>query len=197
MAGSVVRVSARCVDASKCPFAEDAVSFELGPGDVVWLQGPSGVGKSTIAAEVAGLGARRGALEKSLGVSVAVDWAAGVPVAERCGAMFQQTTLVDALSVGGNVRCALWAAREAEDHVVVAKRLVEAVGLDWARDGRKMPQELSGAWRGARRSPCSSRSGSASSSWTSPSRASTRRAPGPSPASSGPCGSATAPRSCS
>ena len=25
-----------------------------------------------------------------------------------------------------------------------AKRLVEAVGLSWARDGRKMPQELSG-----------------------------------------------------
>ena len=24
------------------------------------------------------------------------------------------------------------------------KRLVEAVGLDWARDGRKMPRELSG-----------------------------------------------------
>ena len=145
MAGSVVRVSARCVDASKCPFAEDAVSFELGPGDVVWLQGPSGVGKSTIAAEVAGLGARRGALEKSLGVSVAVDWAAGVPVAERCGAMFQQTTLVDALSVEGNVRCALAAAaKPAGDALSEAKRLVEAVGLDWARDRRKMPQELSG-----------------------------------------------------
>ncbi|KAK7238948.1 ABC transporter [Aureococcus anophagefferens] len=145
MAGSVVRVSARCVDASKCPFAETAVSFELGPGDVVWLQGPSGVGKSTIAAEVAGLGARRGALEKSLGVSVAVDWAAGVPVAERCGAMFQQTTLVDALSVEGNVRCALAAAaKPAGDAVAEAKRLVEAVGLDWARDRRKMPQELSG-----------------------------------------------------
>ncbi|KAH8047838.1 ATPase [Aureococcus anophagefferens] len=145
MAGSVVRVSARCVDASKCPFAETAVSFELGPGDVVWLQGPSGVGKSTIAAEVAGLGARRGALEKSLGVSVAVDWAAGVPVAERCGAMFQQTTLVDALSVEGNVRCArAAAAKPAGDAVAEAKRLVEAVGLDWARDRRKMPQELSG-----------------------------------------------------
>ena len=158
MAGSVVRVSARCVDASKCPFAEDGVSFELGPGDVVWLQGPSGVGKSTIAAEVAGLGARRGALEKSLGVSVAVDWAAGVPVAERCGAMFQQTTLVDALSVEGNVRCALAAAaKPAGDAVAEAKRLVEAVGLDWARDSkageRRMAKDTKcGAARAARSS---------------------------------------------
>lgn len=142
----VVTVRATCVDATKCPFANAAaVEFSLAAGEVAWLSGPSGVGKSTIAAEVAGLGPTAASLARDLGVRVDVAWDPAIAQRERCGAMFQQTTLIDALSVGGNVRCAL-AARgvRAAAAAVDAKRLVEAVGLDWARDARKMPQELSG-----------------------------------------------------
>ena len=136
--------AARCVDPSKCPFRDDGeVKFQLARGEVVWLQGPSGVGKTTLAAEVAGLGSAR-----RLGIHVTVEWDASIDKRERVGALFQQTTLVDALSVGGNVANALAAC--GVHSVEEPKRLVEAVGLDWARDGRKMPQELSGGWRVAR-----------------------------------------------
>ena len=99
-------VAARCVDPSKCPFRDDGeVKFQLARGEVVWLQGPSGVGKTTLAAEVAGLGSAR-----RLGIHVTVEWDASIDKRERVGALFQQTTLVDALSVGGNVANALAAS---------------------------------------------------------------------------------------
>ena len=129
-------VSARCVDASKCPFRDDGEVNSIGAGRGRLAQGPSGVGKTTLAAEVAGLGSAR-----RLVIHVTVDWDASIDKRERVGALFQQTTLVDALSVGGNVANALAAC--GVHSVEEPKRLVEAVGLDWARDGRKMPQELS------------------------------------------------------
>ena len=106
-------------DADKCPFAND-VAFALSRGDVVWLQGPSGVGKTTVAGEVAGLGGA--SVTRRLGFAVEVTWDAAVPPRERCGAMFQQTTLIDALSVGGNVAHALAARGGAAPGE--AKRLV-------------------------------------------------------------------------
>ena len=57
-ADAVVTVRVSCVDAARCPFVNGRVEFSLARGGVVWLTGPSGVGKSTVAAEVAGLGAR-------------------------------------------------------------------------------------------------------------------------------------------
>ena len=44
------------------------VKFQLARGEVVWLQGPSGVGKTTLAAEVAGLGSAM------LGIHGIVEW---------------------------------------------------------------------------------------------------------------------------
>ena len=132
------QVTVKCVDAARCPFRDEETKFALGHGDVVWLQGPSGVGKTTLASEVAGIGgsARR------LGIRVKVAWDPAISARERVGALFQQTTLIDELSVGGNVENALAACGVGNPSE--AKRLVEAVGLDWARDAWKMPQELSG-----------------------------------------------------
>ena len=132
------QVTVKCVDAARCPFRDEETQFALGHGDVVWLQGPSGVGKTTLASEVAGIGgsARR------LGIRVKVAWDPAISARERVGALFQQTTLIDELSVGGNVENALAACGVGNPSE--AKRLVEAVGLDWARDAWKMPQELSG-----------------------------------------------------
>ncbi|KAJ1462876.1 P-loop containing nucleoside triphosphate hydrolase protein [Pelagophyceae sp. CCMP2097] len=142
----LVRVVARCVDAAKCPFAEKNVSFALRAGDVLWLQGPSGAGKTTLAGAVTGLESHR-SLRRRFGLEVDVEWSPSIPAGERCGAMFQSTTLLDALAVGANVACALEATGRfcrSTDVAAEAKRLVEAVGLDWARDGRKLPGELSG-----------------------------------------------------
>ncbi|KAL7535964.1 hypothetical protein ACHAWF_005324 [Thalassiosira exigua] len=65
--------------------------------------------------------------------------------------LFQQTTLLDSLTVAGNVTVALEhcpSARteglDARRARIEVKRLLEAVGLDYLRDGRKRPSELSG-----------------------------------------------------
>mmetsp|Transcript_33855 Transcript_33855/g.104831 ORF Transcript_33855/g.104831 Transcript_33855/m.104831 type:complete len:255 (+) Transcript_33855:129-893(+) len=131
-------------DADKCPFAND-VAFALSRGDVVWLQGPSGVGKTTVAGEVAGLGGA--SVTRRLGFAVEVTWDAAVPPRERCGAMFQQTTLIDALSVGGNVARAGGARRRGARRGETARR-GRGPGLG-ARRAEDAPGAL--GWHGAPR----------------------------------------------
>ena len=67
--------------------------------------------------------------------------------------LFQQTTLLDSLTVAGNVAVALEhcpAAKAGREKLnepqkrAAIKRLLETVGLDYLRDGRKYPAELSG-----------------------------------------------------
>lgn len=140
----LVTLVARRVDPRKCPFAEAEVRLELREGACVHLRGPTGAGKSTLTGCLAGLTPRHRL--RGLGISVRVRWREDVPPRERVGALFQSTTLLDSLSVRGNVAAALElsgrsCARALEPEV---KRLVEAVGLDYARDGCKMPGELSG-----------------------------------------------------
>jgi ABC-type lipoprotein export system ATPase subunit len=86
------------MDSGKCPFANEEVRFELRPGDCVRLAGVSGSGKSTLATYVAGLG-NASTLRKTLGVEVECRWDPSVPEGERCGALFQSTTLLDSLTV--------------------------------------------------------------------------------------------------
>ncbi|KAJ8606801.1 hypothetical protein CTAYLR_010609 [Chrysophaeum taylorii] len=133
------------VAATELPCAvEKEVRFDVRPRDVVWLKGPSGVGKSTICSRIA--------LQRN-DDRIIVDWRPDVPVSERCGALFQETTLVDSLCLGANVLLALQQedGRRRNDDAAKAKALVEAVGLSWHRDALKMPTELSGgmARRGA------------------------------------------------
>lgn len=145
----LVTLEARVVDAARCPFANETVRIELRAGECVHLRGGTGVGKTTLSGALAGLTAR--SRLATLGIEARVRWRADVPPRERVGALFQTTTLVDSLSVGGNVAAALALsgrrlAGGSGDAAVgaEAKRLVEAVGLDWARDGGKMAGELSG-----------------------------------------------------
>lgn len=138
---SLLKVLAK-PESEKCPFS-NTISFTLRPGDCVWLQGPSGRGKTTLAMEICGL-LQPSVLQK-LGISVTCEWDKTLPVTERCGVLFQHTTLLDELTVAGNLAVALKASghpmHERETRI---KQLLDIVGLEYQRDGWKRPTELSG-----------------------------------------------------
>ena len=131
---------------SKCPFGE-TVEFSLEPGDCVWLQGKSGIGKSTLASVLAELPGSQKVLSK-LQIQVECAWKKDIPQRERCGVLFQQTTLLDELTVAGNISVALALHKDTfatEDQLQARiKQLLDSVGMDYARDAHKRPTELSG-----------------------------------------------------
>jgi ABC-type transporter Mla maintaining outer membrane lipid asymmetry ATPase subunit MlaF/ABC-type transporter Mla maintaining outer membrane lipid asymmetry permease subunit MlaE len=152
---SLVTVTVRRLG-PKCPFGNATLEFCVRRGGCVWLRGPSGRGKSTIAmtlANVATLTASQ--LERQLDLHIECQWNDNIPSAERCGVLFQQTALLDELTVAGNLAVALQAAKSrdigqktnastAADQNRQIKQLLSAVGLDYERDAAKRPTELSG-----------------------------------------------------
>jgi ABC-type transporter Mla maintaining outer membrane lipid asymmetry ATPase subunit MlaF/ABC-type transporter Mla maintaining outer membrane lipid asymmetry permease subunit MlaE len=151
----LVTVTVRRMGAN-CPFGNETVQFGVQRGGCVWLRGNSGRGKSTIAmtlANVAPLNASQ--LERRLDLHIECQWNEKIPPTERCGVLFQQTALLDELTVAGNLAVALQAATPrdhdqktsaptAADRNRQIKQLLSAVGLDYARDAAKRPTELSG-----------------------------------------------------
>lgn len=100
-------------------------------------------------------------LRKTLGIEVEVcAWDKSIPEGERVGMLFQQTTLLDSLTVAGNVCVALEHCPKSKNSSdgssthqsplmeqqkqATVKRLLETVGLDYLRDGPKRPSQLSG-----------------------------------------------------
>lgn len=87
-------------------------------------------------------------LQRSLDITVEKClWHESVPVRERCGVLFQQTTLLDALTVAGNVQVALSSRgprNQGSNSGRSIKDLLEMVGLDYGKDGPKRVTELSG-----------------------------------------------------
>jgi len=126
----------------RCPFG-GMVSFALQPGGCVWLQGPSGRGKTTLASFLCNI-LPTSTLEK-LQISISMKWDPSLPVSERCGVLFQQTTLLDELTVAGNLAAALDAVGfPRKDRESKIKQLLELVGLSYHADAGKSPTELSG-----------------------------------------------------
>ena len=126
-----------------CPFGNERVSFELTPGSCVCLAGNSGAGKTTLATFLAGLSTESNL--NQLGIEVVkCDWDSSIPNGERCGVLFQQTALLDALTVAGNISVALDACKNSTCSETKIKQLIETVGLDYARDAHKYPTQLSG-----------------------------------------------------
>ena len=137
---------------SKCPFGNKSVAFSLSPGSCVRIAGNSGAGKTTLVTFLAGLSSSKKLSNLGIEVKKCV-WNRTIPEGERCGMLFQQTTLLDSLSIAGNLAVALQncpshkqrkTASDGRELHSKIKNLLEAVGLDYARDASKRPTELSG-----------------------------------------------------
>lgn len=135
----------------KCPFGNQSVKFELYPGACVSLFGASGAGKTSLSGFLAGLSSPSDL--RKLDIAVQCHWNDRLEPGERVGVLFQQTTLLDALTVAGNVCVALEACttrrkekgvQSTEDRNRTIKQLLDKVGLDFVRDGPKRVTELSG-----------------------------------------------------
>mmetsp|Transcript_30810 Transcript_30810/g.74007 ORF Transcript_30810/g.74007 Transcript_30810/m.74007 type:complete len:599 (+) Transcript_30810:125-1921(+) len=131
----------------KCPF-EGPIEFSMFPGGCLSLKGNSGQGKTTLGSVLCGLPGHDQVL-KSLDISIEqCEWDPSIPQVERCGVLFQQTTLLDELTVAGNLAVALKLHKDkfANDHErdLKIKQLLDAVGLHYERDASKKPNELSG-----------------------------------------------------
>ena len=119
-----------------CPFLNDHVAFELRAGEVVWLRGASGAGKSYTSLHLAGL-------QTLPGAEITMDWDPAITTTQRIGFLFQKGVLIDSLSLAANLGLAAGAAGLPADSSAIASAL-EAVGLSPSADGPKMPGELSG-----------------------------------------------------
>lgn len=130
----------------KCPFGNELIEFSLNPGGCVCLSGASGLGKSTLAMVLTGL-SNPHTLEK-LQIHVECDWDSSILQREKCGILFQTTTLMDELTVAGNLNLALKLHRDKfqtpQERDLKIKQLLDSVGLDYDRDAGKRPTELSG-----------------------------------------------------
>ena len=120
-------------------------------GSCVEIRGPSGRGKTTIANVLTSIHDRsyQKSLLHKLQLDVTCKWNNEIPVRERCGVLFQQTTLLDELTVAGNLAVALklheeevFATPSSRDARI--KELLETVGLNYGKDAHKLPSELSG-----------------------------------------------------
>jgi len=134
----------------KCPFSNESVSFSIYPGSCIRIAGDSGAGKTTLVTFLAGLSSKK-ELAK-LGIEVPTcAWNPAIPQGERCGVLFQQTTLLDSLTIAGNVALAIMNSPERtktdldeKELYSKIKYLLEAVGLNYARDASKRSTQLSG-----------------------------------------------------
>jgi ABC-type nitrate/sulfonate/bicarbonate transport system ATPase subunit/ABC-type transporter Mla maintaining outer membrane lipid asymmetry permease subunit MlaE len=144
---------------SHCPFGNEGIEFALHPGTCLWLRGPSGRGKSTLTMHLAGLVSPK--VLQRLNVEMECVWDDSLSLSERCGVLFQQTTLLDELTVAGNLALALEVTGAAAvsptsgtDRHPVGRRLderdgrikglLDAVGLQYENDGGKRAAQLSG-----------------------------------------------------
>ncbi len=119
-----------------CPFGNDLIEFELEKGECLWIKGPSGVGKTSIASDLADLSPLRGA-------KTSIEWEEKISSkVHPIGILFQQGVLVDALNLKENLILSCRSAGKPHDEKTVLG-LLKSVNLE-EEDAYKMPNELSG-----------------------------------------------------
>ena len=148
------------------PGTEPELSFTLVPGGCLWLDGPSGRGKTTIARSmVPELCHQQTKVLQKLQLSVQCEWypsrptTTPPPLPPSVGILFQQTTLIDELTVAGNLALAIQCDKKKKrrcstnDHSSSTitgsvqsqmKSVMEMVGLNYHSDIDKRCYELSG-----------------------------------------------------
>ena len=132
------------IDHNRCPFRSinggEEATISVAPGQCVWLKGESGIGKSSIAYALLGL-------PHVGGLTVEAEWNPDVPNRERIGMLFQDSVLLDELTVEGNLRlsCSL-AGREGNIDATIDD-LLDRVRLRSPGVRRLTPSKLSGGMR--------------------------------------------------
>eukprot|EP00730_Choanoeca_flexa_P019657 TRINITY_DN9608_c0_g1_i4.p1 TRINITY_DN9608_c0_g1~~TRINITY_DN9608_c0_g1_i4.p1 ORF type:complete len:510 (+),score=115.43 TRINITY_DN9608_c0_g1_i4:25-1530(+) len=119
----------------ECPFSNDELKFHVKEGEVVWLKGPSGAGKTLSCLQALGL-------MDIPGVASSTSWHPDLHPQNRAGMLFQLGVLVDELNVHDNILLGLQSAGLPATTEAV-KNMLSRVGLD-VKDMYKMPNELSG-----------------------------------------------------
>lgn len=119
-----------------CPFKNDIIEFELDKSECLWLKGPSGAGKTSIATAMSNINTLRGA-------HIDLQWEEEIDKKELpIGILFQQGVLIDSLSVRENLILSCKAANKPDNEEALT-HLLKSVDLK-ENDGMKMPNELSG-----------------------------------------------------
>jgi len=120
------------------------VDFEVQPGEVFVLMGPSGSGKSVLLRHIIGLEPPDTGEILIGGESIQTE---GVMDRHQCAMVFQSGALLNSLTVGENVGLYLseHQLRQPEEIARVVSEQLEAVGLKGVED--KMPSELSGGMK--------------------------------------------------
>lgn len=119
-----------------CPFKNDHIEFEINKSECLWLKGPSGAGKTSIASDLA-------KLKPLMGAKLSVTWEENLDSKQRpVGILFQQGVLIDTLNVKENLVLSCQSAGKPKDHASIMN-LLKGVDLHES-DYLKMPNELSG-----------------------------------------------------
>ncbi|MEY4384905.1 MAG: hypothetical protein RLY20_188 [Verrucomicrobiota bacterium] len=120
------------------------VDFEVQPGEVFVLMGPSGSGKSVLLRHIIGL---EPADAGEIFIGGEPITAEGVMDRHHCAMVFQSGALLNSLTVGENVGLYLSEhALKSEDEIArVVSEQLEAVGLKGTEE--KLPSELSGGMK--------------------------------------------------
>ena len=156
------------------PIGPEEIAFSILPGGCIWLNGPSGRGKTTIAQSlVPALQQQSRVIHSKLQLQVVCEWYPSVqqtsvpPVPPSVGILFQQTTLIDELTVAGNLALAIQCHQNQRNKSHYNKNndnnnnttttttntrslqqqmksVMEMVGLNYANDIEKRCYELSG-----------------------------------------------------
>lgn len=129
-----------------CKGADPLVSLDraIGPGDVLTLMGPSGVGKSTLLSAVTGQLASSFSLQGEIWLD-GMNITAAPPHKRMVGILFQDDLLFPHLSVGANLAFGLRPGGARADRQARIREALDEVGLSGFED--RDPATLSGGQR--------------------------------------------------